>query len=250
MSEKQVTEILDILKQQSSNKYKINVVKMGIPEQNSIGVSTQVLRKITRNIPKPKRNKVLSQSLWATGYHEAKILAILIGAYNYNDYSKDEILFFMDGIHSWDLCDIFCKSILIKRKDFDSLIEEFIKNDALYYKRAGFTLLAAMSTHSALSDEQVAYYLSLIPTFSIDDRLHVKKAASWALRELGKIDESSKEKSIIVANQLAKSGNKAHQWIAKDALKELNTLIRVDGRSRLISSKSKMGKEALEKNLT
>jgi 3-methyladenine DNA glycosylase AlkD len=248
MSEKQITEILNKLRLQSSDKYKGNVVKMGIPEENSIGVSTQELRKIARNIPKFERNKVLSQSLWATGYHEAKILAILIGAYNYNDYSKEEILSFMDAIQSWDLCDMFCKSILIKRKDFNSLIEEFIKSDSLYYKRAGFTLLAAMSTHSVLSDEQVTYYLSLIPTFSIDDRVHVKKAASWALRELGKIDESSKEKSIIVANELATSDNKAQQWIAKDALKELNTLIRVEGRSRLISSKSKMGKEALEKS--
>lgn len=248
LDNKRTASLIALLKENGSEKYKKNVIKLGIPEENSIGVPTTELRKIARKIPKEERTKALSFSLWQTGYHEAKILSVLIGANHYNDYSKNEILDFMSEINSWDLCDLFCKSILIKRKDFESWIESFIASEALYYKRAGFTLLASMSTHATLTETQISDYLKLIPKFSNDDRLHVKKAASWALRELGKIDEDAKDKSIAVANQMLISNNKAQQWIAKDALKELTLLIRVDERARLISSKSLMGKQTLSKD--
>jgi len=38
-------------------------------------------------------------------------------------------------------------------------------------------------------------------------------------------------------------GDKSQIWIAKDALKELEKLIKVEGRGRLISSYSKMADE-------
>ncbi|BDR70834.1 hypothetical protein K144313037_22460 [Clostridium tetani] len=78
---------------------------------------------------------------------------------------------------------------------------------------------------------------------SNDDRDHVKKAVSWALREIGKKDFNYQEKAIILAYELKETGNKAQQWIAKDALKELEPLVQVKDRGRLISSKTKMGKE-------
>lgn len=81
-----------------------------------------------------------------------------------------------------------------------------------------------------------------------DERLHVKKAISWAIRELGKIDIPAKEMSIEIAQDLTKSDIKSKIWIGKDALKELVLLVSVPERSRLISKKSKMGKSSFETN--
>jgi 3-methyladenine DNA glycosylase AlkD len=58
--------------------------------------------------------------------------------------------FIMDGIISWDLCDLLCKNILIKQKDFDHFIQSWINSDKLYFKRAAFTLIASTSTHASL----------------------------------------------------------------------------------------------------
>lgn len=41
-------EIIEELKVNASEKYKANVVKMGIPEEYSIGVSTAVVRAIAK----------------------------------------------------------------------------------------------------------------------------------------------------------------------------------------------------------
>lgn len=71
----------------------------------------------------------------------------------------------------------------------------------------------------------------------------MKKAVSWALREIGKRNFDYQEKAVLLAHELKESGNKAQVWIAKDALKELEKLVRVEGRGRLIASDSQMGKE-------
>ena len=74
-----------------------------------------------------------------------------------------------------------------------------------------------------------------------DEREHVKKAVSWALREIGKKDFNYQEKAILLAYDLKENGSKAQIWIGKDALKELENLVQVEGRGRLISSSSQMG---------
>ena len=56
-----IGEILDYLKEHSSEVYKKNVVKLGIPEENSLGVSTLVLRKLAKKI-KPSNH--LARQLW------------------------------------------------------------------------------------------------------------------------------------------------------------------------------------------
>ncbi|GCF94467.1 hypothetical protein NRIC_23580 [Enterococcus florum] len=230
-------DIVNHLKHISSDKYKTNVIKLGIPEEDALGVPTSELRKIARTLPK---DKLFLYELWKTGYHECKLLTVL--SLKPKECTENEILALMEEIDSWDLCDLFCKTILIKR-DFDFYIHLWIQSEELFKRRAAFTLIASKSTHAKLSDEEIADYLKLIEQHSDDERLLVKKAASWALRELGKISYDAKERSIETATALLQQPSKTQQWIAKEALKELQTLVKVDGRSRLISNKSKMGKE-------
>ncbi|MCI9560185.1 MAG: ATP-binding cassette domain-containing protein [Lachnospiraceae bacterium] len=97
----------------------------------------------------------------------------------------------------------------------------------------------------AVTDDMLDYYLGLIAKYSDDEREHVKKAVSWALREIGKRDFNYNEKALLLAHEFAESDSKALKWIGKDAIKELETLVKAEGRGRLISSKSQMGKEAV-----
>ena len=67
-------EIIDYLKSEASEKYKENVIKMGIPEKFCIGVSTSTLRKFAKKLDKSNE---LAFELWNTHYHEARLLAVL-----------------------------------------------------------------------------------------------------------------------------------------------------------------------------
>lgn len=235
-----VEEIIMLLEKTSSEKFKENIIKLGIPAENTIGVPTPELRKMAKQLPKEKD---FLMALWNTNYHECRLLTVL--ALKPKDCTDEDITFLMDGIVSWDLCNLFCKNILIKQQNFDRFIRGWIDSEKLFFKRAAFTLIANTSTHASLSINEIKDYLKLIETHSDDERLLVQKAASWALRELGKTNEEAKNLAIETAEKMQQTDSKAQQWIAKDALKELTLLVPAPGRSRLISAKSKMGKEAV-----
>ena len=79
-------EIIEELKANASQKYKANVVKMGIPEEYSIGISTAVVRAIAK---KAGKSNELARELWNSSYHEAKLLAVLV--FDKKTISHDEI---------------------------------------------------------------------------------------------------------------------------------------------------------------
>lgn len=232
-------EVISELKSLSSEKYKANVVKMGIPEASSIGVSTGDIRKLAKSIEKSNE---FAYKLWRTGYHEAKILAVLVFDKKY--ISLHDVDKLMNDVCSWDLCDHLCKNLIIKLKGYEELIGIWCDSKETYNKRAAFTLMASAVIHEkSIYDDIVDNYLKLIFEHSNDEREHVKKAVSWALREIGKRDYNYQEKAILLAYELKENGSKSQLWIAKDALKELEKLVKVEERGRLISSDSKMGKE-------
>lgn len=236
MNKEQVIEYLNGI---GSDKYKRNVVRLGIPEENCIGVSTGEIRKLARKLGKSQE---LANELWETGYHETKILAVLI--MNKETIAAEDVERFMTDVMSWDLCDHLCKSLIIKLEDYKQFIYKWCNDNRVYYKRAAYTLIAAAAIHKKdLPMEEIDEFLYMIKENSKDDRVHVKKAISWALREIGKRDFECQEKAILLARELKESSDKNMIWVGKDAVKELETLVSVNGRGRLLTSKSKMGRQ-------
>lgn len=106
-------EVISELKSLSSEKYKANVVKMGIPEANSIGVSTGDIRKLAKGIGKSNE---FAYKLWWTGYHEAKLLAVLV--FDKKSISLHDVEQLINDVSSWDLCDHLCKNLIMKLKGY------------------------------------------------------------------------------------------------------------------------------------
>ncbi|MFQ9923312.1 MAG: DNA alkylation repair protein [Beduini sp.] len=231
-------EIILELQSMADEKYKANVVKMGIPKENGLGVSTGDIRKLAKKITKSNDT---AEELWQTGYHEAKLLAVLL--FDQKTTSLEEVEMLMKDVVSWDLCDHLCKNLIIKLPHYQSLIDRWVEAEETYQKRAAFTLIASSAIHEKqIEEDTLDRYLDYIKSYSQDDREHVKKAVSWALREIGKRDFDYNEKAILLAHELNAKGDLTQKWIAKDALKELENLVKVEGRKRLISSQSQMGK--------
>lgn len=117
-------EIIDYLKSEASEKYKENVIKMGIPEKFCIGVSTSTLRKFAKKLDKSNE---LAFELWNTHYHEARLLAVLI--FDHKCLSYDQIDTLMSEVLSWDLCDHLCKNLIIKLDYYEDFIFNWIAAD-------------------------------------------------------------------------------------------------------------------------
>lgn len=232
-------EIIARLYELSSEKYKENVVKMGILESQCLGVSSSDLRKLARLI---KKSNSLADELWNSGYHDAKLLAVLLYDYRTITYQKIDSL--MHVVESWDLCDFLCKNLIVKVKGYECLIPNWIQSDKTYVKRAGFVLIGThVIRDSNISENAIHKYLVYIVDYSKDGQEHVKKAIAYALKEIGKKDFYYNEKAILISYDLIQSFNNDQQWIGKNALKELENLVQAKGRTRLISRNSQMGKE-------
>ena len=99
---------------------------------------------------------------------------------------------------------------------------EWTDRENEFEKRAGFTIIAAYCMADKKANNEIfEQFLPIINRHSTDDRIYVKKAVNWALRNIGKRNKDLNRKAIKVANDLIKLDNKTATWIAKDALKEL-----------------------------
>ena len=75
MSKMQYDEILAQLRSLSNPEAVAGMARFGINPDNTYGVSIPTLRKMAREIG---RDHGLAQQLWASGIHEARILASLV----------------------------------------------------------------------------------------------------------------------------------------------------------------------------
>ena len=103
-------------------------------------------------------------------------------------------------------------------------------------------MAATLIHHKDLENDTLEEYLHIIREHSDDHRVHVKKAISWALREIGKKNFDCQERALLLAHEFCEGSNKNRAWIGRNAVKEIERLVSIKERGRLISSTSKMGK--------
>jgi 3-methyladenine DNA glycosylase AlkD len=92
-----------------------------------------------------------------------------------------------------------------------------------FTKRCAFAMIARQAVSSDRSDASFVERFVLIRAAATDERNEVKKAVNWALRQLGKRSLALNRRAIKTAREIAKLDSKAARWIAKDALKELQS---------------------------
>lgn len=236
-SQSSVQQIIEVLKSLGTESHKKNVGRMGVPTDTAIGVSTTIIRKLAKQIG---RNQNLALDLWKSGFHEARLLAVLVA--EPDQVTEAVISDWLEDVVSWDLCDHLCNNLFRYLPSCQQQIPSWAKDDRQFFRRAAFSLIANIAIHqSDFSDEQIELYLTLIRDYASDPRNYVKKAICWALREIGKNNFSTQEKAIILAAELGEGVNSTERWVGKNALKELETLIEVPERRRLLSSQTKTG---------
>jgi 3-methyladenine DNA glycosylase AlkD len=205
----------------------------------AFGVSVGDVRTIARRL---KGQHALADPLWATGVHEARLLSILVTDPRAMTQSRVERRF--DDVISWDLCDHLCGDLVRHCRDAITFPQRWVTSRKLYVKRAAFALIAEFAVHEdGLDDSTLSDFVRLVLEHSDDPRPHVRQAASWALRSIGKRDAANHDRALAAAHELAKSSDSAKRWVGRDALRELTALRKVPERKRLLTSKSKMGRK-------
>jgi 3-methyladenine DNA glycosylase AlkD len=66
-------------------------------------------------------------------------------------------------------------------------------------------------------------FLPRIRAEATDERNYVKKAVSWALRQIGKRSPGLHARAIRTAHQIGSVDSRSARWIARDVLRELES---------------------------
>jgi 3-methyladenine DNA glycosylase AlkD len=80
-------------------------------------------------------------------------------------------------------------------------------------------------------DARFIRLFSVIKRGATDERDLVKKSVNWALRNIGKRNQTLNKAAIKAAKEILHIDSKAARWIASDALRELESKA-VQGRLR------------------
>ena len=213
----EIDDIIIRLKSLSNPKSAEGMARFGINPEKTLGVSIPSLRKMATEIG---RSHVLAQQLWATGIHEARILAGMIDEPDKVEDSQMEQ--WVRDFDSWDVCDQCCMNLFDRTGLAYQKAIEWSSKEEEFVKRAGFALMAVLAFHDKKArDEAFLKFFLAIEKESVDERNYVKKAVNWALRQIGKRNINLNKLAIETAKKIQKIDSKAARWIAADALREL-----------------------------
>ena len=212
------TQIIKKLKSMRNEKNIAGMARFGINPRNTLGISVPNLRKIAKSAGK---DHALALRLWASGIHEARLLAALIE--KPEKVSALQMEAWVRDFDSWDVCDMTCDYVFAHTAyAFDKCVK-WAKRPETYVRRAAFTLMAVIAWFRiGYTGPKVRKMLALIEKYSTDDRNFVKKAVNWALRNIGKSGTRYYKDALKTAQRLLQSGSSSASWIAKDAIRELN----------------------------
>ena len=191
----------------------------GVHVPNAHGISAPVLHALAKKIGK---NHTLALELWATGIHEARILATLIG--ESDKVTSSEMESWGRDFDSWDLVDAACCYLYAPAKLAWNKVATWSRRREEFVKRAAFSLLAYLSYKGkTVPDARFVRFLRVIEREAYDDRNFVRKAVNWALRNIGKRNPKLNREAICAAERIRRQGSRSARWIAADALRELRS---------------------------
>lgn len=212
-------DILNKLKALSNPKAVEGMARYGINSENTYGISIPNLRKIARETGE---NHALAQELWASGIHEARILASMID--DPKIATEEQLESWVKDFDSWDVCDQCCMNLFEKTGLAYRKAVEWSENDEEFVKRAGFVLMARLAVSDKKADDkQFEAFLPIIRREASDNRNYVKKAVNWALRQIGKRNANLNKKAIETSKEIENLDSRSAKWIASDAIRELTS---------------------------
>jgi 3-methyladenine DNA glycosylase AlkD len=213
------SQVIALLQSKRNARNVLGMERFGINPQNTLGISVVEIRKIGKLIGS---DHALALELWASGLHEARILASVVD--DPERVSSAQMEQWVKAFDSWDVCDQVCLNLFDKTKFAHAKAAAWSKRKREFEKRAGFALMAALAFHDrGAADEAFEKFLPLIHQAAEDERNFVKKAVNWALRQIGKRNARLNRAATKTARKIGQLDSKSARWIASDALRELGS---------------------------
>ncbi|NOT12731.1 MAG: DNA alkylation repair protein [Methylococcaceae bacterium] len=198
-------------------KIAIKERKFGIKAKNALGIYKKDLKGLAKKMGCDNK---LAIELFDTGIYEARILCSKI--YDPQSITEAQMDQWAMTFENWEICDSFCMGVFAKSKHGLAKAFEWSENEQEFIKRAGFVIMAAYGfADKTAGNEVFESFFPVIEREVNDERIYVKKAINWALRNIGKRNVDLNKLAIVVAKRILANDSKSAKWIAGNAIAEL-----------------------------
>jgi 3-methyladenine DNA glycosylase AlkD len=214
-----VNEVIRKLGQSAEPGNRDGMAKYGMSVERRLGVAVPELRKMAKGIG---LDHSLALGLWDTGIAEAMIVASMIA--DPDRLTEEQMEAWVRDIDSWDVCDQVCMNLFEKSPKAREKIEEWAQHQEEFVRRAAYALIACLAWHDKAAGD--AAFLDLLPIIeagATDERNYVKKAVSWALRNIGKRNRNLHSAAIKFAQRLRNADSRSANWIASRTVRDLSS---------------------------
>ena len=191
--------------------------KFGIKSNNSFGIYHKELKMIAKEIG---RDNELALQLFDSGIYEGRLLCSKM--FKPQDVTEALMEEWVKTFENWEICDSFSMGLFSKSKFALAKITEWTHRNSEFEKRAGFAIMASYCMADKTSENKLfEQFFPIIKREALDDRLYIKKAINWSLRNIGKRNIDLNRRAIEVAYEILELKSKTAKWIATNALTEL-----------------------------
>ena len=212
-----VREALAYLERRSSRRNVEGMARYGIRARKVFGVPMAAMRVLARRLG---RSHELAAALWATGWHEARILAAFVD--EPERVTPAQMDRWCRAFDNWAICDSVCFHLFDRTPHAFRKIAQWSKRREEFVRRAAFALLASVALHDkSAGDEPFLRCLPLVERAAADERNFVKKGVSWGLRGIGHRSLELHAAAVELAKRLSASEQPAARWVGRDALRDL-----------------------------
>jgi 3-methyladenine DNA glycosylase AlkD len=213
-------DILDELRSRADPAARAGMARFGIRGARVLGgTSVPTLRAMAKRIG---RDHQTAHALWASGIHEARLLATMVE--DPAAVTDEQMERWARDFDSWDLVDGACSNLFRLTPHAWPKAAQWSGREEEFVKRAGFALMATLAVHDrAASDDRFVELLPIIEREAADPRNFVRKAVNWALRQVGRRNAVLHRAAIATCERILAGGPGPARWVASDALRELTS---------------------------
>lgn len=203
--------------------------RYGIVTSKALGIPMGKIQALGKKLGK---DHALANTLWKSGWYEARLLAAYVG--EPGKVRAVEMERWVKGMDNWGIVDTVCFVLWDKSPLGWTKVAPWCRSKEEWTKRAGFALLASLALHDKeATDAQFRKALPLIERYGTDDRNFVKKGVSWALRLIGRRRPGLYAECVALADRMQRSESPGARWVGRDAYRELTSAKVVAARKRV-----------------
>jgi 3-methyladenine DNA glycosylase AlkD len=235
-----VAEVLSRLRSMQNPQAVAALAKQGIVPRAALGLSNGQLRQVAEDIG---IDRLIAQQLWASGIHDARVLASLVD--DPARVTPKQMERWVRDFDNWALCDACCFNLFDKTPFAYAKAVAWSARKEEYVKRAAFSLVAALAAQDRKApDSEFLRFFPIIRREAADERPLVRKAVASALKEMGRRNRSLRKLVAETVKDLDQMEAKSAHWIAMDVLKDLSAPAKSSASRKPAASKKPKAKKA------